>query len=88
MIVNSERPEVIVDQYLIKSVFDFVFYRVEHCSDRFENGLSVLEDFNTPTRYDDNSKIIFKNIACKQLRIYNFSYSLGILYSSEAGGRA
>ena len=53
MVVNSERPEVIIEQCLIESVFNFVFYRVENCSDRFENGLSVLEDFNTPTRYDE-----------------------------------
>ena len=64
MIVDGKRPEVIVNQCLIKSVFDFMFYCVEHCSGRFENGLSVLEDFNTPARYEDNSEIIFKNNAC------------------------
>jgi len=52
MIVDSERPEVVVEQCLIESVFNFVFYLVENCSGRFENGLSVLEDFNTPTRCD------------------------------------
>ena len=44
---------MVVEQCLIESVFNFVFYRVENCSGRFENGLSVLEDFNTPTRYDE-----------------------------------
>jgi len=51
LIVKSERPEVIIEQCLIEPVFNFVFNCVEHCSCRFRNGLSVLIDFNAPTRY-------------------------------------
>ena len=51
LIINSERPEVIIEQCLIESVCNFVFNCVEHCSCRFRNGLPVLIDFNAPTRY-------------------------------------